>query len=472
MDLPRDVIAQIDGLFNSRSVAVVGVPRKMKVGRVFLTALLDQGFDGKIYPVNPSAREIDGLKAYPTVGDIPGPVDLAIILVPFEYSLEVVQQCAAKGIKGAVLFTAGYSETGTQKGADLEQELVRVARKAGMRLIGPNGMGLYCPKTGLSFFPQVSKTPGSVGMISHSGSLTNILGMIAEQKDIRFSKVISSGNECDLTAADFLMYLGSDPDTELIGAYIEGIHNGPYFLEALRQASLKKPVILWKVGLTPEGTRAAASHTGALINATDIWQGVVRQTGAIPVVGFEALVDALMGFSMLPSHPGNRMAIVSGPGGLAVSAAEACGRQGIELADLSRETRLSLSRIITYSGTSLLNPVDVSLAAHFDLEIFFQTTRTVAADPGVDAIIVIGCGLTPEMNQIYNEGLIRVFHDCNKPILAVKIPGSAPQDSPELCRGGIPFFESAERAVNTYALALRYGEWRKKAKNRRNHLQL
>jgi acyl-CoA synthetase (NDP forming) len=459
MDLQREVIAQIDGLFNSRSVAVVGVPREMKVGRVFLTALLDQGFEGNIYPINPSAREIDGLKTYPTVSDIPGPVDLAIILVPLEHSLAVVQQCAAKGIKGAVLFTAGYSETGTEKGADLEQELVRVARNAGMRLIGPNGMGLYCPQTGLSFFPQVSKTPGPVGMISHSGSLTNILGMIAEQKGIRFSKVISSGNECDLTAADFLMYLGHDPETRLIGAYIEGIQNGPYFLEALRQASLQKPVIVWKVGLTPEGSRAASSHTGALANAPDIWRGVVRQTGVIPVVGFEALVDSLMGFSMLPAKPGNRMAIVSGPGGLAVSAAEACGRHGIVLADLSPTTRLSLSRIITYSGTSLLNPVDVSLAAHFDLEIFFETTRTVAADPGVDAVMVIGCGLTPEMNQIYNKGLIGVFRDCKKPILAVKIPGSAPANSQELCQGGIPFFDSAERAVNTYARALRYGEW-------------
>ncbi len=198
MDLPQDVIAQIDGLFNSRSVAVVGVPREMKVGRVFLTALLDQGFDGKIYPVNPNAREIDGLKTYASVGDIPGSVDLAIVLVPLEYTLEVVRQCAAKGVKGAVLFTAGYKETGTKRGADLEQELVRVAHKAGMRLIGPNGMGLYCPKTGLSFYPQVSKTPGPVGMISHSGSLANILGMIAEQKDIRFSKVISSGNESHL----------------------------------------------------------------------------------------------------------------------------------------------------------------------------------------------------------------------------------------------------------------------------------
>jgi acyl-CoA synthetase (NDP forming) len=346
MDFPQDVITQIDDLFNSRSVAVVGVPRAMKVGRVFLTALLDQGFGGNIYPVNPSASEIDGLKTYPAVGDIPGPVDLAIILVPLEHSLDVVRECAAKGIKGAVLFTAGYSETGTRKGAALEQELVRVARKAGMRLIGPNGMGLYCPKTGLSFFPRVSKTPGPVGMISHSGSLTNILGMIAEQKDIRFSKVISSGNECDLTAADFLMYLGSEADTALIGAYIEGIRNGPYFLAALRQASLQKPVILWKVGLTAEGIRAASSHTGALAGAPDIWQGVVQQTGAIPVVGFEAMVDALMGFSLLPENPGNRLAIVSGPGGLAVSAAEACGRQGIVLADLSAQTRIKACRAL------------------------------------------------------------------------------------------------------------------------------
>jgi len=460
MKSTQNVITQIDGLFNSRSVAVVGVPREMKVGRVFLTALLDQGFDGKIYPVNPSAQEIDGLRAYPTVSDIPGPVDLAIVLVPVENSLKVVQQCAAKGIKGAVLFTAGYNETGTQKGAALEQELVRVARKAGMRIIGPNGMGLYCPKTGLSFFPQVSKTPGPAGLISQSGSLTNILGMIAEQKNIRFSKVISSGNECDLTAADFLMYLGSDPDTRLIGAYIEGIQNGPYFLEALRQASSKKPVLLWKVGLTPEGTRAAASHTGAQAQPPNIWQGVIRQSGAIPVVGFEALTDSLMGFSMLPVNPGNRMAIISGPGGLAVSAAEACGRHGLHLSDLSGETRFKLSRIITHSGTSLLNPVDVSLAAHFDLDIFFQSTRIVAADPQVDAIIVIGCGLNPESNQIYNHGLVEVFRDCKKPILAVKIPGSAPANSRELCQGGIPFFDSTERAVKTYAQVMRYGRWR------------
>jgi len=220
----QDLIAQIDGLFHSRSVAIVGVPRGMKTGRVFLTALLDQGFSGEIYPINPMAEEIDGLKTYKRLADIPGPVDLAIVLVPHQQALDVIQQCVLKGVKGAVLFTAGFKETGTKEGKALEAELVQVAQSGGMRLIGPNGMGLYCPKTGLSFFPQVSRDPGPVGIISHSGSLTNILGMIASQRGIRFSKVISSGNECDLTAADFLTYLSNDSETRLIGAYIEGIN--------------------------------------------------------------------------------------------------------------------------------------------------------------------------------------------------------------------------------------------------------
>jgi acyl-CoA synthetase (NDP forming) len=458
----QDLIAQIDGLFHSRSVAVVGVPRGMKTGRVFLTALLDQGYRGKIYPINPLAKEIDGLKTYKRLSDIPDPVDLAIVLVPHQKTLDVIRQCVAKGVKGAVLFTAGFRETGTKEGQALEESLVRVARSGGMRLIGPNGMGLYCPKTGLSFFPQVSRDPGPVGIISHSGSLANILGMIAGQKGIRFSKVISSGNECDLTAADFLTYLCNDTDTGLIGAYIEGVKNAPYFLDALRHAALKKPVIMWKVGLTAEGARASASHTGAMASAPNIWQGVLQQTGAIPVVGFEALVDALMGFSMLPSNPGNRMAIISGPGGLAVSAAEACGRERIRLADLLPETRIGLARLISDSGTSLLNPIDVSLSAHFDLDIFFQSVRTVAADPGVDAIIVIGCGLSPETNKLYAEGLIRAYRDCKKPIIAVKIPGFDLKYAQQLCRGGIPFFDSAERAVHTYALAVRYQIWLKK----------
>ncbi|UCB48711.1 MAG: CoA-binding protein [Deltaproteobacteria bacterium] len=462
-DDAKGLISQLDALFKASSVAIVGAPRGMKMGKLFLVALLEQGFPGQIYPVNPAAEEIDGLKAYPSVSAIPGPVDLAIVLVPHDRALHVVKECGRKGVKGAVLFTAGYKETGTAEGKALEQELVRVARSSGMRLIGPNGMGLYCPKTGLSFFPQVSKEPGSVGIISHSGSLTNILGRLASQKGIRFSKVVSLGNECDLTSADFLTYLGSDPDTRVIGAYLEGIKDGPFFFTALRKASLEKPVILWKLGLTHEGGRAAASHTGALAGSRGIWEGVVRQSGAVSVVGFEAWVDALMGFSLLPSELGDRMAIISGPGGLAVSAAEACGNNGLRLAQLSSETRSAMAKFVPPTGTSLQNPVDVGLTASLDIEIYVQAARRVASDPGVDTVVIAGIGLNPGGNQRYTDAIIQAHKDSQKPFLMVKIPGFDPELAKKSCEAGVPFFDTAERAMGTYAKVRRYQLWREAA---------
>jgi acyl-CoA synthetase (NDP forming) len=322
-------------------------------------------------------------------------------------------------------------------------------------------MGLYCPKTGLSFFPQLSREPGPVGIISHSGSLTNILGRMASQKGIRFSKVVSIGNECDLTSADFLMYLGRDPETRLIGVYMEGIKNGPLFLKALREASLMKPVILWKLGLTAEGGRAAASHTGALAGSRKIWEGVVRQGGAIPVVGFEPWVDALMGFALLTSTLGDRMAIISGPGGLAVSTAEACGNAGLRLAELSSETLSALAGIVPPTGTSLKNPVDVGLTASLDMDIYIQSARTIAADPGVDTVVVVGIGLTPETNQLYTQSMIRAREDFQKPFVMVSIPGFEPGLAQKFCEAGLPFFETAERAMVTYSTVLRYQQWRK-----------
>jgi acyl-CoA synthetase (NDP forming) len=459
----QGLISQLDALFEAESVAIVGVPREMKMGKLFLVALMEQGFPGQIYPVNPQAKEIDGLKSYPSVSAIPGPVDLAIVLVPHDRALPVVKECASKGVKGAVLFTAGYKETGTSEGRALEEELVRVARSSGMRLIGPNCMGLYSPKTGLSFFPQVSKEPGHVAIISQSGSLTNILGRMAVQNGIRFSKVVSLGNECDLTSADFLIYLGQDPDTRVIGAYLEGARDGAFFLRALKKASLQKPVILWKVGLTREGGQAAASHTGALAGQREIWEGVFRQCGAVSVKGFEMWVDALMGFSLLPSAVGDRVAIISGPGGLAVSAAEACGYNGLRLAQLSPETRSALAEFVPPTGTSLQNPVDVGLTASLDIDMFVLAAKIVAADPDVDTLVLVGIGLKPGGNQQYTDAIIQAQKDFQKPLLMVKIPGFDPELAQRFCEAGVPFFETAERAMSTYAKVRRYHLWREAA---------
>ena len=461
MTSTEQLLHHIDEILHPRSVAIVGVPRGMKTGKLFFMALLDQGFSGEIYPVSPQADEIDGFKAYPSVAAIPGAVDLAIILVPQHLILSAVKECATKGVKGAVLFTAGYKETGTDEGCAQEEQLVQVARASGMRLIGPNCMGIYAPRSGLSFFPQLTRESGPVGLVSHSGSLANILCRAAPQRGIRFSKAISLGNECDLTSADFLLYLGNDPETSLIGAYIEGIKDGPRFFDALRTASLKKPVILWKVGLTSAGALAAASHTGALAVARDVWESVVKLTGAVPVVGFEAWFDALMGFAMLPEHLGDRIAIVSGPGGLAVSAAEACADNGLRLAQLSPETHASLAAVVPPTGTSLRNPIDVGLTASLEIGIYIQSIQTVVADPAVDAVVIIGTGLTPEANRLYTEAVIETRRQSGKAILMVNLPGFDPSYIPQFCDASIPYFESSERALRTYARVRRYQHWRR-----------
>jgi len=462
MDDTDGLMTRLDAIFNPASIAIVGVPKEMKTGKLFLIALIDQGFPGVIYPVHPTADEIDGLKAYHTVSAIPGPVDLAIILVSHDRTLPVVRECAEKGVKGAILFSAGYTETGSDEGKKLQTELTRIARSSGMRIIGPNCMGLYAPRTGLSNFPELSHTPGPLGIISHSGSLENILCRMAPERGLAFSKAISLGNECDLSFADFLIYLGREPETTVIGTYIEGIKNGPRLLAALREASLAKPVIVWKAGLTAEGSSAAASHTGAIASSREIWEGVVRQTGAVPVTGFEEWVDAMVGFSLLPAHLGDRMAIISGPGGLAVSAAEACGARGLKLASIAPDTRSFLAGFVPPTGTSLNNPIDVGLAAALDIDIYIHAARAVAEDPGVDAVVMMGMGLSPEVNKTYADAVIRIQKETGTPFVAVKIPGIDADTIQTFFDAGLPFFESAERAMKTYAMVRGYQLWKEK----------
>jgi acyl-CoA synthetase (NDP forming) len=452
---------QLNAIFNPESVAIVGVPKGMKAGKLFLMALLDQGFPGSIYPVHPTAKDIDGLTAYPTVSAIPGPVDLAIVLISQDRTLPVVRECAKKGVRGIVLFTAGYKETGTDEGKETEAELTRIARTSGMRIIGPNCMGIYAPKAGLAYFPELPTKPGPIGIISHSGSLANILCHMAPEKGLYFSKAVSLGNECDLSFADFLTYLGRDPETKVIGTYIEGIKKGPHFLNALKEASLKKPVVAWKVGLNSEGRSAAFSHTGALSGSREIWEGVVGQTGAIPVAGFEAWLDSLIGFSLLPSNLGDRMVIISGPGGLAVSAAEACGKMGLRLADLSSETKSLLADFVPPTGTSLKNPIDVGLTASLDIDIYINAAKAAASDPGVDAVVMMGIGLSPEVNKIYADAIIGIAKESGKPFVIVNIPGLDAKAIRIFFDAGLPFFESAERAMETYATVRKYQLWQR-----------
>ncbi|MBU3917061.1 hypothetical protein KKA14_16125, partial [bacterium] len=288
----------------------------------------------------------------------------------------------------------------------------------------------------------------------------NIVCRMSPEKGIYFGKAVSLGNECDLNSADFLTYYAEDDETKVIGAYIEGICNSRYFLSALKETASRKPVIIWKVGLTSEGSKAASSHTGALASTPEIWDGVIQQTGAIPAVGFENWVDLLMGFTHFPPGLGERTAIISGPGGLAVSAAEACGHAGLKLAELSPETIDNLSKFVPLTGTSLKNPIDVGMSASLDIDIYIQSARIAAEDPNIDAVFMIGIGFSNEDNTRLAEALIQTRRELNKPIAMINVPGFDRNLAQLLCESSVPFFESAERAMSTYSAVRNYQQWK------------
>jgi acyl-CoA synthetase (NDP forming) len=299
----------MEAVFHPRSVAVVGASANPdSPGHDYVRSLLDFGYRGAIYPVNPRTPEILGLRAYPSLRDIPGAVDYVICCIPAEGILDLVEECREKGAKVLQLFTGRFSETGRREGARLEEELGRRARTAGLRVIGPNCMGVYYPAGGLSFRPDLPREPGAVALLSQSGNNAVELVQHAAVRGLRFGKVVSYGNAADLDESDFLAYLAGDRETEVIGAYVEGVRDPPQagrFLAALRAAAAAKPVVVLKAGRTAAGARSAVSHTAALAGSHRVWSGALRQAGAVQVDTTEEAIDMLVAFAFL--RPGRRL---------------------------------------------------------------------------------------------------------------------------------------------------------------------
>jgi acyl-CoA synthetase (NDP forming) len=263
----------LEYIFHPRSVAIIGIPsdQAQPIGSGLLDPFSELEFDGKLYPVNPKGGKWRSLKVYSSLEEIPGPVDYVIVAIPASATPKLIEDCVAKGVKAALFVAAGFSEVGTEEGRRLEEEIVEIARKGGVRIIGPNCFGIYCPKTKLSSGLGFPKECGNVGFISQSGGSYFYTVRAAASRGVRFSKAISYGNACDLNESDFLEYFAQDPDTEVIAAYIEGVKEGRRFLKALEEAAKMKPVIIHKGGYTEAGIKTAASHTGALAGENVIW---------------------------------------------------------------------------------------------------------------------------------------------------------------------------------------------------------
>ncbi|MBW1687349.1 MAG: CoA-binding protein [Deltaproteobacteria bacterium] len=447
----RGPVLPAQALFEPRSVAVVGVPRSPRPGQLFLRALLDPGYRGRIYPVNPNAQEILGLPCHPSVASLPEAVDLAIIVVPTAFAASVVRECAEKGVKAAIVFTAGFSELGTPEGRERGAELMAAARAGQLRLVGPNCMGVYVPKSGLGSFPGLPSEQGPIAFVSQSGSLSNRMVWSGEGRGLAFSKIISVGNQSDLETSDFLEYLAEDPETEIISAYIEGAKDGRRLWRALTVAGRRKHLVVLKVGRTRSGARAASSHTGALAGEAEVWAGMLRQAGALQVRDMDELLDTLVALRYLGRPTGKRMAILTGPGGPAVSAADACEETGLELADLAEQTKRRLRGVVVSAGTSVGNPVDIGLVLAGAAEMYRQALAATIDDPGVDAAVVIGSSLPGEGWQTHVEAMAELAQAAAKPILHVSFGPGDPDVAGALAAHGIPSFSSAERALQAYA---------------------
>ena len=380
----------LDYIFRPRSIAVVGVsgkPRDWGGGNMFLSGLQNFGFPGPLYPVNPNVEEVLGLRCYPSLSAIPGPVDHVISSIPATGVLSLMDDAAAKGVRSIHFFTAGFRETGEQDRIDLEREVRTKAKAAGIRLIGPNCMGLYCPSSGVTFGGDFPKEPGCVAFISQSGLNGEDLVHSATLRGLRFSKVVSYGNASDLDESDFFEYCTVDPDTKIILAYIEGVKDGRRFRRALNAASAVKPVVILKGGLTDAGDRATRSHTGSLAGSPRVWEALCRQAGVVSVETLEELVDMAVTFRFLKPMKGRGVAIIVVGGGSSVLAADAAERVGVRIPPLSEDVQAKLRPFTPFAGTSIRNPLDT--VALEDKDGLHKTVKIVGNSPDIDGILIL-----------------------------------------------------------------------------------
>lgn len=448
-------------LLRPSSVAVIGASRDAEsIGYQLFLNLLAGGFDGPVYPVNPNARHVASVPTCASVLDIAGDVDLAVVAVPAEQVPRVVDECAEKRVKGIVVISAGFAETGPD-GVAAEQRLLHAARAGGMRMIGPNCMGIANASVGLNAtFAPVLPRPGGIGFLSQSGALGIALLDWTASRGLGISSFVSVGNKADIGGNDLLQFWEDDDATEVILLYLESFGNPRKFSRLARRISRRKPIIAVKSGRTAVGTRAATSHTAAAASNDVAVSALFQQTGVIRVDTLDELFDLAEVLSSQPLPAGNRVAIIGNSGGPGILAADACAGAGLEVADLAPTTRATLREALG-PNASVTNPVDmVASATPADYE---ATLATVLADPGVDAVIVI---FTPPLITPADdvaEAIARSAEGADKPVianfLAARVPPSQLEASPDGARRRIPSFPSPEPAAIALGRCAQYSAW-------------
>jgi acyl-CoA synthetase (NDP forming) len=459
----------LDRLLSPRSIAVIGA----KKANDYRWLRCVSTFQGPVYSVNIDPHEAAGIEAlgvhnYQRLMDIPAPVDHVIISVPREVAPSVLRDCIAKGVGGAMLFTSGFSETSTEKGRELERTITEMAREANLPLIGPNCMGVFHPKIGLRNFPELyAGESGKVGFLSQSGTHGYNFALMGYLNGIKLSKLISYGNAVILDSPDYLEYLRDDPETSIIGMYIEGVRDGRRLFRLLQELTPRKPVLIWKGGQTEPGSRATASHTGSLAESMPIWRAVMRQTGAIEVDSLEDMVDTVKALLYVPPTRQDRVALISMTGGQSVVTTDAFAKAGLQVPPLSERSYERLGRFFNIVGGSYRNPID--MGSNWEAgEQTSEILEILEADPQVD-IIAFELSLnllfrrmeaTPPFRAFLLDMLMSHKRRTRKPFLAIVTPSYVPDVEEELKHllldEGIPSFPTFQRAARALQGSIGY----------------
>jgi len=450
----------LDPFFKPKSVAVIGsTPTPGKIGNIIIENILSDGYTGKLHFVNPNYKEILGMPCYPTVLDCPGPVDLAVVVVPANLVPEVIDQIGEKGARAAVVISAGFSE-GTEEGKARETQIVKSANRYGFRMIGPNSLGVIAPHRDLNAsFARTSPLKGSIAFFSQSGAFCTAAIEYSVRELLGFSAFISSGNKADVDDADMITYFANDPKTKCIAAYMESTRKGRELFKALSKASLKKPIVILKAGRSARGAKAASSHTGALAGSDAAFEAAFRQTGVYRARTMSELFDAAEALANQPPLRGEGVAIVTNAGGMGVIATDYANDLGLELATLSKETLDEIGKACPPTW-SWGNPIDIIGDA--DPARYANVLKVVGNAPEVNGILVIAA----------RQAVTNLFQIAKWISITAKLSGKptvacfAGIDDPEseafLDSKGIPVTPVPERAVTAlHALSVR-GKFLKK----------
>jgi len=448
----------LNGLLKPKSIAVVGASSQVgKIGYTVVKNLVDSQYEGAVYPINPKADEILGFKAYPSVADVPGPIDAAAIVVPARFVPDVAEECGKKGVKGLIIIASGFSEVGRK---DLEDRVVEIGQQYGMRVLGPNIVGVLSntDKLNASFAPFLP-LPGKAALVSQSGALLIAMDASSYTRRVGFDKMISIGNMSDVNFADMVEWLSQDEDTACMCFYIEGLKAGRRFIEMGRKAT--KPIVALKSGVSAHGAAAAASHTGSLAGEGKVYDAAFQQAGVVMASDLGNLFDRTLALSLQPPMKGDNLLIVTNGGGVGVLATDAAERSGLPLHFAPEELQTELKKHMPEFG-SAKNPVDLTGMAGWDW--YYNSVRYAFAHPWVDGLAVLYCETAMTDPLEIARGIKQAIDDADvegKPVVVSFVGGEQSDAATRwLVENGIPAYNTPDVAVNAMGALREYARSR------------